>query len=92
MGIRYRVYVWSLLASVVLMALVGAIASVPGCSAMWVLLLPGALLAAIVFPQGPESDYGLVFLLLAGLLDVVLFAFPLAWLWKLFERHRRAKA
>jgi hypothetical protein len=82
----------SLAASAGLLTLVGAIASVPGCSAIGVLFLPGALLAAIIFPQGPESDNAILYLFLAGLLDIILFALPLAWIWKLIERRRQAKA
>jgi hypothetical protein len=42
-------------------------------------LLPGALLAAIVIPQGPESGAGNIYLLLAGLLNSLLVAFPVMW-------------
>lgn len=86
-----RLYGWSLAISVVLTALVAGIASVPHCSAIGVILLPGALLAAIVFPQGPESNAGNVYLVLAGLLDSLLYAFPVMWTWGLIERRRRAK-
>jgi hypothetical protein len=86
-----RVYGWSLVISVALIALVAAIASVPHCSAIGAVLLPGALLAAIIFPQGPESGSGNIYLLLAGVLDSLLFAFPVMWTWMLIERRRRAK-
>jgi hypothetical protein len=92
MWMRFRTRVWLLVASAVLFALVGAVASLPGCSAVGILLLPGALLAAIVFPQGPESDYALVFLGLAGLLDIILFALPIVWIWTLLGRRKKIKA
>jgi arginine exporter protein ArgO len=38
------------------------------------LMLPGALLAAVIFPQGVEGDHALVFMALAGFLDLALFA------------------
>jgi hypothetical protein len=47
--------------------------------------------AAIVFPQGPESNAGNAYLVLAGLLDSVLFAFPVMWVWGLIQRRRKAK-
>jgi hypothetical protein len=86
-----RVYGWSLVISVALVALVAGIASAPHCSAIGIVLLPGALLAAIVFPQGPESNAGNIYLVLAGLLDSVLFAFPVMWIWGLIQRRRKAK-
>jgi hypothetical protein len=86
-----RVYGCSLVISVALVALVASIASVPHCSAIGVVLLPGALLAAIVVPQGPESGAGDIYLLLAGLLDSLLLAFPVMWTWGLIERRRKAK-
>jgi hypothetical protein len=92
MWITFRTYVLPLAASAGLLTLLGAIASIPGCSATGALLLPGALLAAIVFPQGPESDYGMLYLILAGLLDIILLAFPLAWVWKLIQRKKKARA
>ncbi len=88
---RLRIYGWSLVISVALVALVAAIASVPHCSAIGIVLLPGALLAAIVFPQGPESGAGNIYLVLAGLLDSLLVAFPVMWMWGLIERRRKAK-
>lgn len=86
---KFRAYVLPLAASAGLLTLVGAIASIPGCSVMGALLLPGALLAAIVFPQGPESDYAVFYIVLAGLLDIVLYAFPLAWVRSLIRRRKK---
>jgi hypothetical protein len=88
---RLRIYVWSLVISVALVALVAAIASAPHCSVVGIVLLPGALLAAIVFPQGPESGAGNIYLVFAGLLDSLLIAFPVMWTWGLIERRRKSK-
>lgn len=88
---RLRVYGWSLVISVALVALAAVVASVPHFSAVGVVLLPGALLAAVVFPQGPESGSGNIYLLLAGVLDSLLVAFPVMWTWGLIERRRRAR-
>jgi hypothetical protein len=87
---RVRIYASSLLISVALVALVSAIASIPSCSALGCLLLPGMLLAALVFPEGVHSDSGIAYLVLAGLIDIVLFALVLMWLWRLAERRRAA--
>jgi hypothetical protein len=84
-------YPWSLLVSLSLIALVAGIASIPGCSAGWLLLLPGAFLAAVVFPEGVNSDGGNLYLVLAGLLDITLLAFPVMWIWGLIERRHKAK-
>jgi hypothetical protein len=91
MMIGLRLYGWSLAVSVVLTALVAGIASLPHCSAIGVVLLPGALLAALVFPQGPESDAANVYLVLAGLLDSLLLAFPIMWTWGSILRRRKGK-
>jgi hypothetical protein len=88
---RLRIYGWSLVISFALVALVAMIASVPHCSAVGIVLLPGALLAAIVFPQGPESGAGDIYLVLSGLLDSLLVAFAVMWVWGLFERRRQAR-
>lgn len=87
-----RTYGWSCIISVALVAVVAAIASLPHCSAIGVVLLPGALLAAFAFPQGPESNMGNTYLVLAGLLNSLLAAFPVMWLWGLIQRRRRAKS
>lgn len=73
------------------MILVGAIASIPGCSVVWDVLLPGAFLAAIAFPQGVNSAGGNAYLGVAGLLDALLFALPVVLGWKWVERSRKPK-
>lgn len=87
---RLRIYIWSLVVSIVLISLVGAIASLPSCSAIGILLLPGALLAAIVLPQGVNSNAGNVYLVLAGLLDSVMLSFLVMAFWTLIERRKKA--
>jgi len=62
-------------ASIVGIATVAAIAgisSIDRFSSIGAVLLPGVLLAAIVFPQGVEGDQALVYLILAGLIDAAL--------------------
>jgi hypothetical protein len=87
---RLRAYGVALAISAAVVVLVAAIASVPHCSAIGIVLLPGALLAAVVFPQGIESDAGTIYLLLAGLLDSLLMAFLVTWAWGFFVRRRRS--
>jgi hypothetical protein len=79
-----RLYLWSLAISALLVGALAGISSVPYCSFAGMLLLPGGLLAAIVFPQGAESESANSFLILAGLLDTALFALPVMGVWHLF--------
>jgi hypothetical protein len=85
-----RLYLWSLAISVVLVGAVAGIASVPHCSSAGVLLFPGAILAAVAFPQGVNSAGGNAYLVVAGLLDALLFALPVMFCWSLLGRKRRA--
>lgn len=89
MGLRR--YIWSFAVSVVVTALVAVLASLPHCQAFGFVLLPGALLAAVVFPQGPHSDFAVAYLVLAGILESLLIAFPVMWTWALIEQRRKAK-
>ncbi len=86
-----QLYGWSVAVAVVLMGVVGAIASIPGCDKVWVVLLPGAFLAAVAFPQGVHSAGGNAYLAVAGVLDALLFALPVMLCWKLIGSNRRTK-
>jgi hypothetical protein len=88
---RFRVYAWSLLVAAALTALVAALASLSVWSSIGVLLAPGMIGAALFFPEGINSNGGNGYLVVAGLLNVVLLAFPVMWLWKVIERHWKAK-
>jgi hypothetical protein len=55
-------------------AAITALSSVPHCSAAGVLLLPGMILAAFIFPQGIHSNWGETYLVVAFVIDWVLFA------------------
>ena len=72
-----------------LTVLVGAIASLPRWSAVGVLLAPGMLAAAIVFPEGINSHWGKTYLVLAALMNAFLLAWAVLWLWTWIERFRR---
>ena len=74
---KVRSYASSFAVALALTMLVGAIASLPRCSAVGVLLAPGMLAAAIVFPEGINSHWGTTYLVLAALLDALLLAWPL---------------
>ena len=56
--------------SIGLIAVIAGIACIPGCDNGMLLLLPGVLLAAVVFPQGVNSAGGTLYLVLACVLDV----------------------
>jgi hypothetical protein len=75
--------------TLILTMLVGAVASVPRWSAVGVLLAPGMLAAAIVFPQGINSDWGKTYLVLAALMNAFLLAWPVLWFWTWIEHSRR---
>lgn len=84
-----RTYIWSFVISVAITVLVSAVASLPKCSAIGFLLLPGALIAAIVMPEGINSDAGNAYLVVAGLLDSIMLSFLVMWFWRLIQRRRK---
>jgi len=65
---------WAVLIGIASVAIFAGIASIERFSSIGMILLPGALLAALFFPQGIESDHGIAFLVLATFFDCVLFA------------------
>jgi hypothetical protein len=85
-----RTYAWSLLVSIALTALIAAIASMRWTTGISVLLLPGILLAAIVFPQGIHSDSPVTFLILGAVFEAILLAFPVMWAFHLIRRTRKS--
>lgn len=89
---QVRRYAWSFAAALALTILVGAIASLPRCSAVGVLLAPGMLAAAIVFPEGINSHWGKTYLVLAALLNAFLLGWPVLWFWTWIEHFRRRRA
>jgi hypothetical protein len=52
--------------------------------------VPGMLGAALVFPQGAESDHGLVYLVLALCLNFALFFGVTYYLFGLFSKSRNS--
>ena len=70
--------VWkSLVYAVCLLAVLAGLGSIPHLQIFAFLWLPGALLAALVFPQGIESDFGFTYMALAGLLDLIIYFVPI---------------
>ena len=63
--------------------------STPRCSAVGVLLAPGMLAAAIVFPEGINSNWGKTYLVLAALMNAFLLAWPVLWFWTWIGHSRR---
>jgi hypothetical protein len=85
---RLRRYASSFVVAVILTALVGAVSSVERLSAVGVLLAPGMLGAAIFFPEGTHSDLAGTYFVVAFLMNALLLAWPLLWLWTRIGRAR----
>jgi hypothetical protein len=74
MGVDRSQFGWAVLIGIASVAIFAGIASIERFSSIGMILLPGALLAALLFPQGIESDHGTAFLVFATIFDCVLFA------------------
>jgi hypothetical protein len=48
------------------------------------------LAAAIVFPEGINSNWGNTYLVLAVLMNAFLLAWPMLWFWTWIESRRRS--
>ena len=86
-----RSFVWSFATALVLTVLLGVIASAPRWSAVGTLLAPGLLIAAVVFPEGTHSSWAYTYLVLAGLVNAFILAWPVLWLWTMIERRRAGR-
>ena len=53
----------------------------------WVMMLPGDMAAAILFPEGEHSDYGKAYLYLSLAINSAVYAFPLRWILKSLGRR-----
>ena len=89
MKLQFRRYAWSFLVALAMTVLVGAVASLPRCAAVGILLGPGMLAAAIVFHEGIHSDWPQTYLLLAVLMNAFLLAWPVFWVWAWIGHSRR---
>jgi hypothetical protein len=87
-----RKYAWSFAAALLLTVLLGVVASLRKWSAVGILLAPGMLIAAIGFPQGIHSNWAYTYLVIAGLANALVLAWPIFWWWTALERfHGRSK-
>lgn len=86
---RVRKYAWSFAVGLVLTLLVGALASRPRWSAVGVLLAPGMLAGAIVFPEGTKSDWPGVYMVIAELMNAFFLSWPVLGIWTLIGRVRQ---
>jgi ABC-type sulfate transport system permease component len=84
-----RLYARSLLIAAGLVLLVGLVSSVERLAWVGVILLPGLLLAAIPFPGGIHSNAGTLYIALAAIFDVLVFAVLVAWILWRFQRRAR---
>jgi ABC-type proline/glycine betaine transport system permease subunit len=89
MKVQMRRYALSFAGALILTGLVAAAVNVPGLSAVGVLLAPGMLAAGIFFPEGINSEWANTYLVIAGLLNAVLLAWPMLWLWTMISRARQ---
>jgi hypothetical protein len=86
---QLRRYTYSFGIALSLTVVAGVIASVSRLSAVGVLLAPGMLTAAIIFPEGIHSNWANVYLVAAGLMNVFLLGGLLFWLWPAIGRARQ---
>jgi high-affinity Fe2+/Pb2+ permease len=85
-------YGWSVVTSIGLTAVIAGISGIPGCDNAMLLLLPGALLAAIIFTEGVHSSGAALYLISAGLLDILILSLLIFGAWSLIERRRQRTA
>jgi len=82
-------YLFSFVICLAFTIAVAALASIPNCSSVGILLLPGMLAGAIVFPEGTKSDFPAIYMLVAALANGFIFSWPVLGLWVLIERIRQ---
>ena len=93
MNNQLRKYALCFLIGIVLTILIAGVSALPGCSAVGALLAPGMLLAAVLFPEGPHSDWAMTWVVTAGMIDAFMFAYLVTLLWPMvirFYRDRKA--
>jgi hypothetical protein len=89
MKIGTRKYLWSLVAGIVLTALVGVTSSLLPSSESGLLLAPGVFGAALVFSEGVHSARPMSWIVLAAVLNVFFFSGAVFGIWALIGRSRR---
>lgn len=92
MNEHLRRYAFSFAVALALTVVVGVAASVSKLSAVGVLLAPGMLAAAILFPQGIHSNSANVYLVVAGLMNAFLLAWLVLWIWSVIGHARQRRS
>ncbi len=83
MKLKQRQFVSAFLIDFGAVAAIALVSSIPFLEMIGATLLPGALIAALIFPQGIHSDHGSAFLVLSAILDGMIFGFvALLILWR----------
>ena len=72
--LRNSLYIRALALGTIAVILIAGLSSVPGISPIGAVLLPGMLLAALVFPTGIHSDHATAYMVLVAVWDIVLFS------------------
>ena len=81
--------VWKSLAFAIgLLAVLAVLGSIPHLKLFAFFWLPGAVLAALVFPQGIHSDFGFSYMIFAVLLDIALYFIPIYLLLISLEKNK----
>ena len=85
---RTKKVIWSAAGEIGIVVVISALAS--RYASLGMLLAPGMLAGAIVFQEGIHSDYGNLYLILAGILDVCLYGTALYFIFsRLAKRAER---
>ena len=92
MNEHLRRYAYSFAVALALTVVVGVVASVSKLSALGVLLAPGMLAAAILFPEGIHSNWANAYLVVSGLMNAFLLAWPVLWIWSTIDHARQRHA
>jgi hypothetical protein len=74
---------WSFNIAVVLAVLLSAASSLPGAPAAGVALAPGMVAAEFLFPQGGQSDWANVYIVVAIVVEALTLTLPVFVLWRL---------
>jgi hypothetical protein len=84
-----RRFAYSFGIALILTVIVGVVASVSKLSAVGVLLAPGMLAAAILFPEGIHSNWANAYLAVSGLMNAFLLAWPVLWIGSMIGHARQ---
>ncbi len=76
-----KAYVLLFGAGFALTIIIALVASIPGYSAVGICLAPGAISAALVFPQGIDSDWPYLYMALAFVLNGLLLGLTMSLIW-----------